>query len=113
MSNTMLTGYPHTTGGQVWAVMDHSGPTSYTTGGETLTTFTLRLPGIDFISLPNPAVTISGNYTVSIIYPSGYKGIPLPSVTMKWYVVATGLEVANGTNLSSELIRIQAIGGVV
>jgi hypothetical protein len=111
MANTILPGYPRAIGGQLWVVADHYGPASYTTNGESIPAPPLRLSGIDWVNLPNPAVSASGTYSVSLGYAS--VGLPVAAVTMRWYVLATGLEVANGFDLSAETIRMQVIGGLV
>ena len=64
------------------------------------------LSSIKFI-FPESA-TISGTYFVRFFRTGTGTGVA--TVRNKWYVVATGAEVANATNLSTETIRVLAIG---
>lgn len=93
-------------------MVDHAGPASYTTGGETISPFPYGMTGIDFINLPNPAVSVSQNYQVVLVWPTGQNGLSLSSIKMMWIVLSTGLEVAASTNLSAERVRMQVIGGL-
>lgn len=76
MSNTNLPGYPAHASAKQFITCDHTGPASYTTGGETLGTTNLQtgvsfqgLAGIDNI-LSTGTLSVSGNYWV-LAQPTG------------------------------------------
>lgn len=117
MADTMLPGYISTIGSKYNAIVDHLGPTSYVTGGETITAAQYGVGGIEFVNTMNDftqgtaqytGVSFSGTYFVNVIMPTTTAlGGALSKFTLKWYVVATGAEVANTTNLSAEKVRFQ------
>jgi len=105
----------------VW-VGDHTGPVSYTpwtapnTGGDTFSALTVGLRNLDIV-IP-VGMSVSGTYYVvaKLMTGSGGTGVPnAPSVTkaiLVWYLTATpGTQVTAATNLSTESIRLYAIGG--
>ena len=119
MANTILGVYP--AGQSKNIIVDHTGPASYATHGETFgqinnqTGITvLGLATLDFVDVQGPS--ISGNYsaitqilgtgerkTVKIIWVNCTAQSPgngIPSTT----------EVTNGTNLSGETIRLMVTG---
>ena len=104
---TLLTGYPTSVANKRLAVADHTGPASYPTGGETLPATDMHMSGFDWVRVAQ--YTMSGTYQCVPLYPALAHGCT-PTVKLAWYVVATGLEVANATNLSAEHIRLEAIG---
>ena len=110
MADKILFGYPHRNGRQNVVVMDHYGPTSYQTGGESLSPGLYDMAGFDMVTLPVPAVTESGNYSLGWTRASGTGGFTLPSVTLQWYVISTGAEVGSGVNLSTEFLRMELRG---
>lgn len=81
------------------------GPTSYsqTTGDAVVG------PTGEYFDYFAPTMTVSKTYEVRF-FPSA-QNTTRASWTAKWYVISTGLEVANGVNLSAELIQTLAIGG--
>lgn len=109
--NVPIPGFPQDVGNRKMTVIDHYGPTSYLSGSDKLYPGPLGIGGaLDFVTMPNPAVTPSGTYSVSIHYPTGMAGVQVQYITFKWYVVATGLEVTTATDLSAEYVRVQAMG---
>lgn len=114
MANTKLATY---TIGQGRAIpIDHTGPASYTTGGETFGSINnqtgitvLGLATLDFVDPIGP--TNSGNYFVYAI-PTGIG--ERKTFTLVWVTATTGIptstQVTNGTNLSAETVRILVIG---
>lgn len=112
MANYILPNYPHQVGAQKWVIVDHSGPSSYVTGGETFLPGAFGMGSIDFIGMSIPAATMSGNYHISVAYTTGTSGQPVKSATFVWSSVSTGSEVAQGTNLSGEIIRLMLVGGL-
>jgi len=100
-----LTGYVDVWGKHGGAPIDHAGPASYTTGGQTLTASKYGLRSLDYVG---GGLSISGTYEAK--GKAVKRGL---STTYKlvWYVVATGAEVTAATNLSAETVRLLAIGG--
>jgi len=109
MADTKLALY--TSGQGRTITVDHTGPASYPTGGETVGTVNVPdgivvqgLSTIDMINVAGP--TVSGNYAVipqctgtgnrktwKLIWVTANSGIP------------TTTQVTNGTNLSAETVR--------
>lgn len=121
MANTSLPNYTNYWGSKyVWQGL-HFGPTSYTTGGETFSAATLGWGGLEFVLADNMGqaavnsvsmvvpLSTSRTYFVGITFATTATGV-VASVTIKWFVVATGAEVANATNLSAESVRLLAVG---
>ena len=81
------------------------GPTSYsqTTGDAVVA------PIGEYIDSINGAITVSRTYVVRFA-PSAV-GTTRASWTARWFVIATGAEVANAVNLSAESIQTFYIGG--
>lgn len=103
--------------------VDHYGPTSYTTGGETwpsvnpnqVTGGPNSLGEASVINILGlSGVTESGTYEVTPVF--GGKGSIKSNIKLKWrYAIASagtiGAEVSAGTNLSAEVIRLSVLGG--
>lgn len=117
MADYPLAGYPSVFGNKKSEVLDHSGPSSYPTGGETFSAQQLGWGGLEYIDLPHGAKTAtfgntySGTYFVQVTYTtvSAVAGA-LPSVLLKWYVANGGAEVGAGVDLSGEYLRIFVLG---
>ena len=101
-----LSGYPSFTSNKRMLVTNHFGPTSYTTGGETVAIRPLGMGGADWVG--QWANSLSGLYYGMIFLPA--KLGPVSQVTIQWFEFAGGGEVANGTNLSAETLRLAVIG---
>lgn len=125
-----LDGYPTSWGSNRSSVAGIQGPTSYTqvtidsppnpnpTGGQAVPAVRFGLTKIDFMI---GGVSDSGVYFVRAIptSPSGSPSAPTNQIplgasqstyALQWYIEATGAEVANGTNLSNEVVRCWAVG---
>lgn len=102
---TPLTGYPLSLGDKQRGVFDHTGPASYQTGGETVPANDFGMNLIDFVLMS--AYSLSGNYIVIAFYPLS-QGVS--TITLAWYQVATGIQPPQGTNLSTEHVRIEVTG---
>lgn len=117
MNDTPLPGNPTVWGNKKSEVVEHIGPDSYTTGGETFDAKHLGWGGFEWVDLPHGEKvatlgnTYSGDYFVRVIYSttSAVNGV-LSSVKLQWFVAATGLEVAGSTDLSAEVIRMLVTG---
>jgi len=120
MAETILPGYVTTIGNKYLVIDDHAGPVSYTTGGETVTAAQFGLGGIDFIDGCNDVVqgtaqinnvSFSGVNFVAIKLPTTTgPGVANTKITLQWFVVATGAEVAATTNLSGQTVRLRIVG---
>lgn len=106
MSGTGLKGYPCSLGGKVAKVGFISGPLSYVggvAGGVPILDTAFR--SLDFVSA---SITKSGTYQVEaqpITIGNGKQW------RLRFFVIATGLEVANAVNLSAEQVQFLIIGG--
>lgn len=100
-----LTGYVDVWGKHAAGAIDHTGPTSYTTGGQTLKAASYGLRSLDFVQ---GSLSSSGTYFVRS-EPVG-KGSKT-TYKLLWFVTATNAEVAATTNLSGETVRLFAFGG--
>jgi hypothetical protein len=91
-------------GGHLFAAIDYSGPKSYVPGGDFV--------DHRFFGFPNTMITLIG----SLDQTQTFRLEPMPvrdAVTpwhLVWTVLATGQEVAGGTNLSGFTGRLTAIG---
>jgi hypothetical protein len=102
-------------------VGDHFGPASYGGAGETFEAKSLGWGGFELVEIINKglitivadqlmvALSISGTYFATARLATSAVGA-VASVTIRWYVVATGAEVAGAFDLSAEKIRVLALG---
>ena len=116
MADTPLPGYPAHVSGKLLEIVQHTGPASYQTGGESFDC--QHLFGFGVIDRVDAGYTFNaaaaGTYKIVVLYPigqaiSGASGST--TVTLQWFVVASGLEVQAGVNLSAEFARLLVIGG--
>jgi len=82
-----------------------SGPKSYATGGDPITTGTFNY----YINALHGSISVSGTYLVR----------PIPSSSAErrtwkyiWIVISSGLEVAAAVDLSAETVIASGFGGV-
>ena len=103
-STNRIIGIPDTFGGKDWAPADHSGPTSYTTGG--------YLIDPSSFGFNNTIWTLAGGVDSTDTYElvPRFVGPGHSQCYVVWKVMATGLEVAAATNLSAYTVRVAAIG---
>lgn len=106
---TGLTQYPISIGGnKQFGVYDHTGPASYQTGGETVPASDFGMATVDSVTTPQAqGYTLSGNYIVVVLYALALDN---QSVILAWYYASSGQQVAQGTNLAGEHIRLEAKG---
>jgi hypothetical protein len=106
-----VNGFADTFGGHLFNAIDYSGPTSYvntgvgTTSGDTISH---RMFGFEntIETIIGASVSQSGNFqAVDQVVQNG-----VGPWRIRWFVIATGAEVANGINLSGETVRLAAIG---
>jgi hypothetical protein len=117
MANTILAGYEQRAGAaKLEVMMDHGGPSSYKNvstaakAGDVINASDLGRGGIEKIT--DVAIAASGNYAVRAYYTSK-GGAVAASVQMRWFSYpaagttgALGAEVADGTDLSAEAVRL-------
>lgn len=113
MANRILPGYEMQVGTKKEIVFDHDGPASYANpGGDVINAADLGLGGIEYGEADG--LSSDGlNYAyaaISGVSTSGTQANVGTTLTMRWFVVATGAEVANTTNLSAKAIRIRIRG---
>jgi len=101
---------PQSIGEVFVSARDITGPASYTTGGVTLSPQLFAL--LSFKILLTDMTTPDGTYFARFTAPAGptFGTSTATAAKMKWFVVATGAEVAAAVNLSTEKIRVLAIG---
>ena len=108
-------------GDRPYAIIDWAGPSSYTavtngtgvvpTGGQAITpaAFGLGAGGIEGIFVVGSSLT--GAYTVQAFQAVSYNdGLPNGTWILRWLNAAAGTEVAGGTDLSSQKVRLIAFG---
>lgn len=99
------TGYVDIWGKHGGAVIDHTGPKSYTTGGQTLTASRYGLRSLDYVG---GGISVSGTYVArGKAVGKGNR----TTYTLVWFVVSTGAEVGSGVDLSAETVKLFAVGG--
>lgn len=114
MGNTADKGYPTAIAQKAIWIGDHSGPLSYTTGGETVTAQNLGF--LRNLSAVVPmGVSVSGNYCVQADFTA--KGNRTTCKLIWLYSPLNALsqtawtQVAAAVNLSGETIKLMAVGG--
>ena len=85
-------------------IVDHDGPASYTTGGETITA-----AGLGFKRIISVMTSGADDGSAFCAVRHSVKKTQV-SFRLQWYVATTGAEVANATNLSARFCRLQIIG---
>jgi len=84
-----------------------TGPASYTTGGVLISATRFGLLTKLALVIPE-TLSASGTYFVKILRTG--TGTNVNTVLVQWFVQSTGAQVANGTSLSAESVRIMVIG---
>ena len=110
-------------GDRPYAIIDLAGPSSYNqvvpatanttglpTGGQPITPANFGLQtGLEYIGTSVGSST--GNYYVVAIQTTSYnQGFGNSTWTLQWVNALTGAQVAQGTNLSNEIVRLIAFG---
>lgn len=100
-----ILGQVDTFGGHFWSAIGYSGPASYVKGGDSI--------GPQSFGFNNSIFTLVG----SVDGTDTYEAVPLalsvgsnPTYQIFWRVIATGLEVAAGVDLSGVTVMLSAIG---
>jgi hypothetical protein len=97
-------------------IVDHAGPTSYTTGGETFPQQSVyggpNSVGLNSVSWVGGGVTEDGAYLVVPIF--GGAGAEKGTIKLIWYTVASLpslVQPTAGTSVSTSHIRLAVLGG--
>lgn len=117
MANKILAGYEQKVNAKLEVICDHYGPAAYANistnsgAGDVISALDFQRGGIE--KCDDVAISASGNYAVRAYNPSK-NGIVSKTVTLRWFAYpaaattgALGAEVANGTDLSAESVRLQ------
>ena len=105
-------GFADIFGGRQFNAVDYSGPTAYNNTGTASTsgdTLSHRLFGFEnTIQAPMNGATLDQSGTYYVIWQPKANGVTVWS--LRWFVLSTNAEVANGVNLSAYTVRLSAIG---
>ena len=104
MAGKFPNGYPANAGGKVIGPYLLPGVPSYSQA----TPPTLKIASLRSIDFVGDSVSVSGTY-LTRCQPSAL-GTP-NSWIIRWYVVSTGLQVANAVDLSAETVQLLVLGG--
>jgi hypothetical protein len=114
MSDTVLKGYADVFGKHAAAIADHTGPASYTTGGETIQLPSpLGLRSIDFLFAES--ISVSGNYRVTPQSLVG-GGALLNKAKLQWFPnpqTVPGVPIGLGTLSAAATQSAMTANGVV
>ena len=107
--------YPAPPGNKKTSIIDVVGPASYTqvtpgtppTGGQLISASEFGLINIESVYASG---SDNGQYEVVVIQDPHFLNNPSGGVRLLWKVAATGAEVVGATPLSTQLIRLTAIG---
>jgi hypothetical protein len=115
--NTILAGYEQKVNAKLELICDHAGPPSYKNvstaakAGDVVNALDFQRGGIEIV-LPSVQISASGNYAVRA-YMTQTLGAVGKTVQLRWFSYpaaattgALGAEVADGTDLSAESVRL-------
>lgn len=113
-----LAGYPDAWGNKRVSVFPVTGPAAYTqytapsTGGQDVRV--LPAAGVKGVDFAIGAVSTDGLHRAEVVQieAASYNGVTVPrmQLVLKWYVVATGAEVAAMVDLSTTTVYLFVIG---
>jgi hypothetical protein len=109
MANTVLAGYVTSISDKYEIIVDHTGPVSYTTGGETINASDFGIGGFETVAVH--ALSSPGLNGVAVIFSTtaAPTGAAVKTVKLKWFTSATMVTEASG-NLSAQTVRLQIRG---
>lgn len=119
MANRFLPGYPKKIGGGVQeAVFDHDGPAAYSNvvvnagTGDVILNSDLGMPFVGISVADADELSSDGINFVLVEYlpymsAVVQNGQQVSQIRLRWFVLATNAEVANGVNLSGKSVRVQ------
>jgi hypothetical protein len=112
-----LDGYPTSWGSSRASVFPHAGPAVYVAAvvATDVGDHAQAAPqaGMKYFDLVVAGLTDSGTYLVQPLHRNSLRtptGAQQTTILLKWIVVATGVEVAPGVDLSAEVVRLLGIG---
>ena len=125
-ANQPLLGYPTDISNKHLSIFDHTGPSSYANigtssgAGDVIPASALGWGGFDKLSPLYGGYTLSGTYFVKVFTghttttPTITQGVQTTR-TLQWFTTsaafgALSTEVTNTTDLSAEIVRLEAIG---
>lgn len=99
-------------GGKDYASIDYAGPSAYNNTGTQATSGDTMSPSqfgfFNTILTPFGSGNIDQTGTYEVSWQSVQNG--LTPWRLRWFVVSTGVEVANGVNLSTYIVKLAALG---
>lgn len=111
-------GYPDSFGAKRASIFPVNGPASYTqytapsTGGQDVVVS--GPSGMKMVDFVQGAVTTDGVHRAEVVQyeAATVNGVPVANaqIVLKWYVVATGAEVAGAVDLSTKTVYLLAFG---
>jgi hypothetical protein len=96
--------YHDSSNARIRKIAGYTGPNPYNTGGDPFTPASLGMSRIELILFAN---AISGT---TPLYPVWNPDATTGGGKVKWIVASTGVEVAQGVDLSTYFCRFEAIG---
>jgi hypothetical protein len=111
MANTQLLGYETEWANKKVMCVDVVGPASYVntgtfaTSGQPINASDFGWGGFDFVMAMPSSDGLDIGYVAS-----GTSGSSFTTFNLHWFVIATGAEVTNTTNLSTKTIRLLLVG---
>src|SRR5712672_1081935 len=108
MANKILPGYIMQVGSKLEVVIDHDGPASYANVvvnaglGDVINAADLGMGGFEDVNVDG--LSSDGLNYVYATPVNGGSGNAVPSIQLRWIVLATSAEVANAVNLSTKSI---------
>jgi hypothetical protein len=96
--------YHDSSNARIRKIAGYTGPAVYNTGGDPITPADLGMSRIELVLFTN---AISGT---TPLYPVWNPDAATGGGKVKWIVASTGVEVAQGVNLSTYFGRFEAIG---
>lgn len=99
-------GYPQAEGAKWGAVADVTGPTSYATGGFTLSAVSFGMSQIEFASA---GIGSAGTHNY-VVKASSASNKPSATITVLAFLTSSGAQVTAATDLSASHFRLRVIG---
>ena len=106
MAQTVISSQP--VGSKLVAIVDLTGPTTYTTGGYSIDLSNYNIGGMAAVEYVSGGASSNGTYLVHGVTPTGHAN-GTTSYLLMWIVVATGVE-AGAIDLSGCTVRIMVYG---
>jgi hypothetical protein len=111
-----MPGYPTPIGVKIETIVDRDGPANYTggtSGTDILNASDVGLGGMELVqadALSQDGLTSAVATLINQSTTSDFMANAVPTARIRYFVIATGVEVANAQNLSSKSFRFQIRG---